>query len=450
MIEFHELNDITEVVYKRKGKRYRPTSDTIYTYDIEVSSIYKLDGKWQEFDFSRPQKDYMNIEKCSVPYIWMFGINDDVYYGRHFFDIVSVFKKISDPVVRKVIWVHNLAYEFQFLRSIFNNYTIEGMVCRDALKPISFIVKELNLQFRCSYMLTNMNLDQASKEYGTVHKRTGTFDYNLLRGETTKLTKKEMLYCEDDCRSLKSVIEHYLHKWDHIVNIPLTSTSEVRRALRDELDFWYFKNTTWELVPPPEMYLKLMGTFAGGYTHSNFINTNIVLYDVTGYDIASSYPFALCCERYPVKPFKEYTFERYQTLKVRDSFAWLFEVTLTNIKSNFYNHYISYDKTYKRTGEIVTDNGRIVSCENGSISLWCTDVDLEIIQIAYDIEHIDYVQIYGAYKDYIDKRIIRFTLNMYKNKTELKGVSEKENLYKQSKAYINSLYPGWNECYKCA
>lgn len=448
MQEFQELKDEMDVVFKRKGKRYRPTSDTIYTFDIEVSSIYKLDGEWQAFDYNRPQIDYSGIEKCAVPYIWMFGINDKVYYGRHFMDFIKVLKAISDPVVRKVVWVHSLAYEFQFLRAILDDYTIESMVCRDALKPISFIIKELNIQFRCSYMLTNMSLDQASKEYGTVYKQP-KINYNLLRGETTKLSKKEMDYCEYDCLSLRSVIEHYRNKWGHIVNIPLTSTSEVRIALRDRLDFWYFHNTTWQLVPDPAMFLRLMGTFAGGYTHSNIINTNIVLNNVTGYDLASSYPFSLCCERYPVKPFKEFTYDRYMQLKPRDSYAWFFEIRIHELKPKYYNHYISFSKIYNVTGVIVTDNGRLVSCENGSFCLWCTDVDLEIIEKSYDIGRLELIQIYGAYKDYIDRRIIRFTLDMYKNKTELKGVSGKENLYKQSKAYINSLYRQRHECYQC-
>lgn len=114
MLPFVELQDNNGIVYKRKGKRYRPTSDNIYTYDIEVSSIYKLDGVWQAFDYSRPQKDYMGIEKCGVPYIWMFGVNNQVYYGRHFIDTIIALKAISDPIVRKVVWVHNLAYEFFF------------------------------------------------------------------------------------------------------------------------------------------------------------------------------------------------------------------------------------------------------------------------------------------------------------------------------------------------
>lgn len=449
METYQHLTDYQGNVYKRKGKRYRPTSDNIYTFDIEVSSIYKLDGVWQEFDYNRPQKDYMGIEKCGVPYIWMFGINNQVYYGRHFLDTIIALKMISDPIVRKVVWVHNLAYEFHFLREIFNNYTIVDMCCRDALKPISFVVKELNIQFRCSYMLTNMSLDKASKEYGTVYKLTGTYDYNKLRGETTCLTETENAYCEADCLSLKSVIEYFLKKWGHIANIPLTSTSEVRRALRDRLDYWYFKNTSWALVPSPIMYLRLMGTFSGGYTHSNMLMTNRILYNVKSKDIASSYPFSLCCMRYPVKPFKEYTQERYEELKGYDSYAWMFEIKITGLKSKYYNHYISYSKIHNLdTSDIVTDNGRVASC-GGSFTMWVTDVDLEIIQINYEC-HVELLQIFGAYKDYIDKRIIRFILDMYKNKTELKGVSEKENLYKQSKAYINSLYPSWYGGNKCA
>ena len=152
------------------------------------------------------------------------------------------------------------------------------MCCRDALKPISFVVKELNIQFRCSYMLTNMSLDTASKEYGTVFKRTGTFDYNKLRGETTPLTKIEEDYCCYDCLSLKSIITYFLRKWGHLINIPLTSTGEVRKALRDRLDYWYFLNTSWQLVPDADMYLKLWNTFAGGYTHANMLLSNRILY----------------------------------------------------------------------------------------------------------------------------------------------------------------------------
>ena len=440
MEAYQKIEDVTETVYKRKGKRYKPTSDTIYTYDIEVSSIYKLDGVWQSFDYSRPQKDYMGIEKVGIPYIWMFGINDNVYYGRHFLDTIVALKKISDPVVRKIVWVHNLSYEFHFLRAIFDNFTIEEMCCRDALKPISFVVKELNIQFRCSYMLTNMSLDTASKEYGTVFKRTGTFDYNKLRGESTPLTKVEEDYCCYDCLSLKSIIAYFLRKWGHLINIPLTSTGEVRKALRDRLDYWYFLNTSWQLVPDADMYLKLWNTFAGGYTHANMLLSNRILYNVKSKDIASSYPFSLCCMRYPVKPFKEFSEERYNKLKKYDSYAWFFEVRIHGLQSKFYNHYISYSKIYNhKANECVTDNGRLASCE-GKFDLYLTDVDLEIIETNYTFDKIEFLQIYGAYKDYLDKRIIRFILDMYKNKTMYKGLADKVDLYKQSKSYVNAIY----------
>lgn len=438
MIDFKQLTFSDTKFFKKKGKKNKPTSDTIYTYDIEVSSIYKLDGVWQAFDYSRPQEDYSGIEKIGVPYIWMFGVDDTCYYGRHFLDIEIVLHKISDPILQKVVWVHSLAYEFQFLRQIFDKYTIENMVCRDALKPIAFTIKELNIQFRCSYMLTNMNLDKASKEYGTEYKKTGTFDYIKVRGENTPLNEEtELPYCEYDILSLASVIKYFLKKYKHIANIPLTSTGEVRRALRDRLDYWYFLNKSWSLVPDPDMYLKLMTTFAGGYTHANMLYVNMLMYLVKSKDIASSYPYVLCTQRFPVKPFKAYDFDRYMQLSKYDSYAWFFEVKLTGVKSRYYNHYISYSKAYD-VKNVVTDNGRIASADE--LTTWCTDVDLKIIMENYEIQDIEYIHIYGSFKDYLDKRIIRYILDLYQKKTSLKGVAGMEDVYKQSKAYINSVY----------
>lgn len=438
MIDFKKLQFKDESVYKKRGKKNPPTSDTIYTYDIEVSSLYKLDGVWQAFDYSRTQADYAGVEKAGVPYLWMFAVEDTVYYGRHFYDFKIILNKISDSYVRKILWVHNLSYEFQFILDILKDYTIVDMVCRDTLKPISFTIKELNIQFRCSYMLTNMSLDKASKEYGTVYKKVNQLDYIKSRGETTKLTPQELEYGEYDLLSLHSIICYFRNKYKHLANIPLTATGEVRRDLRDRLDYWYFKNVSWALVPEADMYLRLMATFAGGYTHANMLLSNRVLHDVTSMDIASSYPCCLVTEKYPCRPFMPYTEERYKRLSKRDQYAWVFEIKLTNVKSRYYNHYISYSKIYDFDDkEIVTDNGRIVS--GSKMTLWCTDVDLDIIKINYECD-VELLQIYGSYKDYLDKRIIRYCLDLYKNKTELKGVSDKVDLYKKSKAYINSLY----------
>lgn len=438
MKDYHALQFSDDRYYKKKSKRAKVTSDTIYTFDIEVTSLFKINNKWQPFDYDLSQDEYSGIEKAGVPYIWMFGVNGEVYYGREFYEFKRVLLKISDKCMHKVIWVHNLSYEFQFLRDIFEGYTIENVVCRDALKPISFSIKELNIEFRCSYMLTNMSLDRASKEYGRVYKKTGTFDYNKSRGTTTPLTKKELLYCEYDIKSLNSIIKYFLNKYEHIANIPLTATGEVRKDLRDKLDYWYYVNNPWKLVPEKDIYLKLMATFAGGYTHANMIHSNRVVYNITSYDIASSYPAILVTEKFPAGPFKQYNYERYKQLSKRDTYAWLFEIRIKNLKSKYYNHYISFSKIYDYDiKSLTTDNGRVVRCD--SFSMWVTDVDLDLISQNYDCE-IEYLQIYGSFKKYLDIRIIKYVLEQYKNKTALKGIPEKTALYKKSKAYINSIY----------
>lgn len=439
MQEWKQLKFDDAVVYKKRGKS-RMTSDTVYTCDIEVSSLFYLYGQWRPFDFSLEQIEYSGVPKAGVPYIWMFGVENNIYYGRHFKDLLKVFEKISDAYVQKVVWIHNLSYEMQFFLDLFEGYTITNMTCRDKLKPIAFDVKELNIKFRCSYMLTNMSLDTAAKEYGNVPKLAGALDYYKARGETTELTAQELAYCEHDLLSLHSIIRyHYLEKYEHIVNIPLTSTGEVRRDLRSHLDFWYFKNNPWRLVPSKEMYLRLRFTFAGGYTHSNMIHSGQIIRGlISSWDLASSYPAVLVTEKFACQPFKAFTYDRYIDLKKRDSYCFFFEVEFSNVKSKYYNHYISFSKIYDYgLHDITTDNGRVIS--GTKFKMWLTDIDLELIELNYDFD-IDFLQIYGAYKDYLDERIIKYCLYQYGKKTELKNVAGQEALYKKSKANNNCIY----------
>ena len=146
MIELKNINDLddSKILYYKQPKRNAVVySDVIYTFDIEVSSLFNINGKWQNFDYSI--EDYTDIEKQSCVYISMFGIEDKVYYFRNFKFFEEILKKLSNPRARKIIYIHNLSYEFQFLRMILKNYTIENMLATAPHKPISFVVKELNI-----------------------------------------------------------------------------------------------------------------------------------------------------------------------------------------------------------------------------------------------------------------------------------------------------------------
>ena len=371
--------------------------------------------------------------KNSIGYIFSFTDNNDtVYYGRELWDFMDVLKSISNDYIRKIIYIHNLSYEFQFLLNLLEGYTIKDMICRDIHKPISFIVDELNIEFRCSYMLTNISLAKAAEEFTSV-KKLDTLDYDAkVRTPLTTLDPAEYLYAEYDCICLYNVIKHFYYIYDHIANIPYTSTGEVRRAFRSEVDHWYIRKMQ-KLVPTRKTYMILWACFSGGFTHSNIINTGRIIKNAKGKDIASSYPYSLLC-KLPKTQFRRCI--RSDFMK-NDNYGYIAYIKFYGLKSKYYTHYMQVSKCIN-SKHLIADNGRVVKCDY--TEMWITSIDFEIIQKNYNMHHYEVVECYKSYLDFLDERILKFILRLYGNKTKLKGIKEKEFIYKRDKAMLNSLY----------
>ena len=111
-----ELN-INTVKY-RNGKKKSYSTDII-CFDIETTSAW-IDENGNVIPYVKGKSaDYWNgLEPLSLPYIWMLSINDVVYYGREFSDFADFCNMLPDTHI--IIWVHNLAFEFQFLCNIFD------------------------------------------------------------------------------------------------------------------------------------------------------------------------------------------------------------------------------------------------------------------------------------------------------------------------------------------
>ena len=433
--------DVTD--YSKKGKRFY--DDNIFTLDIETTSMFYINGKWQEFIYD-DDMDYDDIPKAAVPYIWMFGVNDTKYYGREFDDIEKVLKAISNPMYCRVVWIPNLAFEFGFLPDILNKYHVTEMIAREKRKPIQFYVPELNIMFRCSYMLTNMSLENAAKEYTKVQKKVGDLEYNVMRSPLTNLTEKQLGYCEGDIDTLYYIVKYFRDKYHGIAKIPLTSTSTVRAAIKEEVDYAYIRNQQ-RLVPNPGMYLRLWWAFSGGYTHANVINSGRVIKGhIKSYDIASSYPTVMVTEKFPCKPFRKARVSEFLDGKKRETYAFLLKVKFRNLESKYYNHYLQYEKVKTNVVNPCTDNGRIISCDE--CTYWLTDVDYDIMCKNYSMSEPEILECYKSYKDYLDIRIIKFILKLYGNKTKLKGFTSDdpeeveyiESIYRSSKALLNGIY----------
>ena len=121
----------------------KKVDNTIYSFDIETSSYLILDGKVipaiKYLELTEDEQERAEFKSCM--YIWMFSINDIVYYGRTWEELKGFLIRLENwgTDCKKYVFVHNLAYEFQFLRNIFN---MKNVFARKSRKPIKFELEE--------------------------------------------------------------------------------------------------------------------------------------------------------------------------------------------------------------------------------------------------------------------------------------------------------------------
>ena len=419
-----------------KGKR-KFYDANIYTFDIETSSYYILDGKVY------PAIMYDNLsdkekERCikrSHMYIWMFGINDIVYYGRTWDELKSFLKKLNDHISdTKYVFIHNLAFEFQYLKSIFH---FDEVSARKSHKVIFAIMRDYNIILKCSYMMSNVALKFLPKMFNLpVEKKVGDLDYSLIRNPNTPMSDIELGYCEYDCLVLYHYILKELEVYEDVKHIPTTNTGKVRRELQDlvRTNFKYRRVVNKAINTNPIIYNRLCEAFLGGYTHANWIYADEVLKNVDSYDIASSYPYVLVTQKYPNNEFKPCKIKRREDMSKR--LAYLLVVKFTNVKCRYYNNFISASKCRNLRGAKY-DNGRLISADEFEMTL--TDIDFYFYLDTYDLEY-EIIECYYSSMSYLPKTLIEFILDKYVGKTELKGVEGKEMEYGRIKGMYNSIY----------
>ena len=421
-----------------KGKRKR-YDNTIYTFDIETTSFLILNNE------QIPATKYLELskkeqEQCifmSNMYIWMFGINGIVYYGRTWEELKGFLIRLENwgTDCKKYVFVHNLAYEFQFLRNIFN---IKNVFARKSRKPIKFELEDFNIEFRCSYMMSNCSLEKLADVYKLdVKKLVGNLDYSLMRNSKTELTEKELVYCENDCLVVYKYIEKELETYETMKGLPLTSTGHVRKELKNKIekDYSYINKVRRSVNIDGHVYNLLIDAFAGGYTHANWIYADEVIKNVNSYDFTSSYPYVMLTEKYPSSEFRKIGVTKIEQMK--SCFAYLVYVKFINIKCKYYNNFISQSKC-KKIYKGRYDNGRVMGAEELEIVL--TDVDLKFIFETYEFESYEFIEVYYSIYDYLPKQFLEFILEKYVNKTKFKNVEGKEVEYALEKAKFNSLY----------
>ena len=434
MIYWNNYKGHESKIIKTKKKVF---DNNIYTFDIEVTSYIKLKGKQynQNMYESFTQKEKDKCEFHSIMYIWMLGINDTVYYGRTW-DELKEFLYLIDKNTpeKKIMYIHNLSYEFQFLRSVF---LIDSVVARTERKVMKCKLADFNFVLKCSYFLSNTKLEKLPSVYKLpVEKMVGDLDYSIIRTPLTPLSEKEMGYCENDCLVLYEYIKVELQTYYDLEHIPMTSTGKVRNELKHIVykNFNYLCRVRKAINTDPHVYNLLQRCFMGGYTHANFCYSDLLIKGVDSYDFTSSYPFCLIAFKYPSSEFRKCTVKRREDMI--GNFAYLLVVKFNNISCNYYNTFISSSKCrYIRGG--CYDNGRLISAME--IEMTLTDIDFKFILDTHECEY-EILESYYATYNYLPKLFYNFILDKYVKKTQLKNVEGKEIEYQLEKGKFNSLY----------
>lgn len=422
--------------YTEYNNTYDNNDDSIYTFDIETSSILVVNGnvisanKYDELT----DEDKDECLKIGFMYIWMLGINDTVFYGRTWEELKIFFRKLNKR--KKNIFVHNLSYEFQFLSG---NFKLNNVFARKERKVIKCEIEEYNIIFRCTYFMTNVALSKLTDVYNLpARKKDGDLDYTLVRNSNTPLSTKELAYCEYDCLVIYYYIKQELSFYKKFDKIPNTLTGRVRKELQAKVlkDYNYRSKVQKSINTDPHIYNLLVDCFAGGYTHANWLYVDEIIKNVVSWDFTSSYPFVMLVEKYPSSQFKKCDVRNIENILFND-FAYIINIEFINIKSNFFNNIISKSKAYYIENGIY-DNGKIVSAT--LLKIVITEIDLKIIREFYSFDDYNITEIYYANKSYLPLKLIDFILDKYNNKTEYKNVVGKEYLYSIEKSKFNSLY----------
>jgi hypothetical protein len=415
--------DKYEILKRKKRKKgSRDYLDVITAFDIESS---RLD----------------DIEQ-SVMYIWQWQIGDDLTVVGHYWDDwISILKAFAERYESwLVVYVHNLSYEFSFLKGVYE-FMPDEVFCMDSRKILKCEMFD-HIEYRCSYLLTNMSLDKFLKKFNVENKKL-TYDYSKIRYPWTHLSDEEMAYCINDVKGLVQALKkQMLSDGDTLSSIPLTATGYVRRDVKEAMKN-FNHNQLKEMMPSVKVYRALREAFRGGDTLSNRWNTDEIIKNVKSCDIVSSYPSSMLMNRFPMSRFILEDPDDFDRLLSLGTKALLFRVIFIGIRlhDNTEGHaYLSRDKCR----EIVNGtfaNGRILNADYLETTI--TDVDYDIISRRYVWTDRIVFKLWSSNYGMLPLEFRNVIINYYKVKTELKGVDEGTDdylFYMKNKEKLNSTY----------
>lgn len=429
----------------KRGNNYY--LDVVSAFDIETSSWHEYKGKViTDKEVSQLDiKEKFEVEHKAIMYLWMMAIEDEIITGRTWDEFIELINTIRVKYKlnhnhRMIIWVHNLAFELEWIKDKFKWINRECF-CVDKYKPAKMVCEE-GIEFRCSYVYTNKALKDIQLFNSDIHKMTGDLDYSLIRTPETPITDKELNYGIKDVQVVVELIRQDLKKYGHLCDFPLTSTGKLRKKLKENLSDKYYSFVS-RLTIDKDEYPVLRKASGGGYAHSAWMHINEVIEDVEHYDENSAYIAAMALyPEYPVSKGKHITkcsqskWDYYKANK-----AFVAKVVFKGLKAKFnYEFYLSssnLENAHYNNRSLDVFNGRVKECLQ--CETYITNIDLEIIDQVYDYEELGLLDLWVYDKGYLPKEFVDLMLDDYVIKTGYKNTDFKQE-YNEAKTNVNSYF----------
>lgn len=423
-------------------------SPYLYTFDIETTSFTDSDITYTDVYLSSFFRFYFDkfVNADSIE------ASKDFTFCRSWTDINNFLISLNKTAKKfnryQIIYIHNLAYEFDglikncsFVRDNFDN---DKALFIRSRKP-AFIRCDY-IEFRCSFILLNKSLhtlgnllnykkfsiDYKSKYFSFSVLPDIEYDYNL---RDVKLTMYAVI---SECSKYSYI--------NQVSDIPLTFTSFTRKQnlqINDKKTIQAYKNRNSVQKKFKHEYLNyLEKIYTGGYTHSTAYYTLKILQFVISVDITSSYPDSMINRWYPFNfhkcaPFVDnFSWFKYM-IKINNDYATVYNnyrkpfkygffatVILKDINIKTYNKtqipVISLSKIVNETYRAISDNGRLIKAD--IIELKISHVDYFLIQQFYDFELISVSELYYTSQF---RPLSAFCLNCVKTYADEKSVLKK-------------------------
>lgn len=416
-------------VAKSRKRGFASYYNVASAFDIETTSFY--DGEM----------------KRGTMYAWVFGLNGRTVIGRTWkeYNALCTIIKAKLHLCNELylpIYIHNAMFDWHFIRTYHEWRDVFALNTRRVARAQTTD----GLEFRCSYILTGKNLAEMAADCKTypVKKMVGDLDYSLKRHSGTPMTRKEYCYINHDALVVMSYIQEQLLQEVSICTIPMTKTGYVRRRMRKLClnGNGKYYNYIHRLNLDPDEFMMAQAGFCGGFTHGSAWRTARTIINAGGYDLCSAYSAAELLPWFPsskgiridTKHMKKEHFEYYL-----NNHCCLMDVTFTNLAGcTCIDHPLSRSHCYEISDMRMVDNGRVVYCD--SCSTVITELDLDVFKLFYKWDKMKVNCMYVYKKDYLPKEYIQGILELYGNKTKLKGVPEMERQYQRDKGDLNSSF----------